>query len=216
MSPLMASTMARVYLKVSGATQPIMDQRCFVLRSTSHGFLLPLRYTESRFRVSQRKQKTVRGAPQHETTLVHYWLRSTGYLQIHPCHSGGHERRHVLSLCSTGSPHHSSIPIEFVQTSRSSAPQKFVCASGCVPAICYGPHYQGLTTSHVTSSEDLGNAGHFVFISSDVAAVIQCNADLSQQTFGLRTFETQCEQHHLRPPLSFSSVYLDRPKPKVC
>ena len=34
----MASIMARVYLKVSGATQPIMDQRCFVLRGTSHGF----------------------------------------------------------------------------------------------------------------------------------------------------------------------------------
>src|ERR1044072_1306583 len=171
--------------------------------------------TESQFRVSRPKQKNGPDAPQHETTLGHYWMRSTGYLQIQPCRSGGHERRHVVSLCSTGSPHHSSIPIEFVQTSRSSASQKFVCASGCVPAICYGPHYQGLTTSHVTSSEDLGNAGHFVFISSDVAAVIQCNADLSQQTFGLGPFKPQCDQHHLRPPLSFSSVYLDRPKPPV-
>src|ERR1043165_1877414 len=156
--------------------------------------------TESRFRVSQRKQKTVRGAPQHETTLVHYWLRSTGYLQIYPCHNGGHERRHVLSLCSTGPPHHSSIPIEFVQTSRSSAPQKFVCASGCVPAICYGPHYQGLTTSHVTSSEDLGNAVFFFFISSDVAGVIQGTAVLSKQPFGLGPFKPKGEQPHLRPP----------------
>lgn len=39
----MASTMAPAYLRVSGATQPIMDQRCFVLRNISHGSLLRLK-----------------------------------------------------------------------------------------------------------------------------------------------------------------------------
>src|SRR5437870_13642189 len=88
--------------------------------------------------------------------------------------------------------------------------QKPVDTLGGAAAIGNRPYDQRLSACHVAGGEDCRHVRCFFLIDGDVAARIDCHAELRQQSVGFGTEKSKREQNQFRGPFLLSSRNLSR------